>query len=226
LAFGLSLIFVENLDSFVAVVWRRMYQSTIVKNDSFEPLLSTFSFFIWINMFRIIDFYGLFQAYRIVPLEKAISNWGEGYSVNSSLRNQNFKYLFYLLRPFQFILPQSWRGLAAIAYLAPLLLFDSVYPRRILPEESPSFHGLLGSVCLSIFCYDFAFYWIHLAMHRVKILYTVHKTHHAAEALCAVEVIHHGLIDGALQVTHFVSCFSTRETSPVLGPRFPRRLCS
>ncbi len=197
LALGLSFLFVEHLDKVVNNVWRHMYHSSIVQHDSFEPLLSTFSFFFWINMYRLIDQYDLLRAYRMVPVERALSNWGEGTSNGSFLQN---RYLFFLLRPFYFVLPQTWRGLAAAAYLAPLLLMDSIYPRRKLPEESPTFHGLLGCVCLSIFCYDFVFYWIHLAMHRVKSLYVVHRTHHAAEALCAVEVIHHGLIDGTLQV--------------------------
>ena len=197
LALGLSFLFIEQLDKLVAVIWRHMRHNVLVKNDSFEPLLSTFSFFLWINMYRFVDCYGLFQAYRIVPVAKAMSNWGDVPSTGTLSRN---RFLKYLLRPLFFIFPQSWRGLAAVAYLAPFFLFDSIYPRRKLPEESPTFHGLLASVCLSIFCYDFAFYWIHLAMHRVKGLYFVHKTHHAAEALCAVEVIHHGLIDGTLQV--------------------------
>jgi hypothetical protein len=197
MALGLSFLVFENLDKFVANVWRHMYHSPIVQNDSFEPLLSTCSFFLWINVFRFFDRYNLLQAYRIIPVEKAMPNWGEGTSNSAFSQNRN---LFYLLRPFYFMIPQTWRGLAAIAYLAPLLLFDSIYPRRVLPEEPPTFHGLLGSVCLSIFCYDFAFYWIHLAMHRVKVFYIVHRTHHAAEALCAVEVIHHSLVDGTLQV--------------------------
>jgi hypothetical protein len=215
---GLSFLFVERLDKFVANIWRHMYHSPIVQNDSFEPLLSTLSFFLWINVYRLIDRYDLLRAYRMVPKERAMPNWGEGTSITAFSQD---RYLFYLLRPFYFILPQSWRGLAAIAYLAPLLLFDSIYPRRILPEESPTFHGLLGSVCLSIFCYDFAFYWIHLAMHRVKGLYAVHKTHHAAEALCAVEVIHHGVIDGTLQVIFLVSN-ATRTIRTVCSSRHVR----
>jgi sterol desaturase/sphingolipid hydroxylase (fatty acid hydroxylase superfamily) len=209
----LSFVFVKMLDLFVEEIWRILFNSPVVRLDTFEPVLSTISFFTWINMFRIVDLYNMFPAYRIHPSEKAESHWlGPQLSKCRSIPR--------LLRPITFFVPESWRGLAAVAYLSPLFLFDMIYPRRKLPEQAPSFHVLIGSVCCSIFAYDFVFYWIHYAMHHVKGLYYLHKTHHSSESMCAAEVIHHGLIDGTLQVQS-VPSMSSRITSPALILHLP-----
>jgi len=90
---------------------------------------------------------------------------------------------------------------ALVAYLGPLLVFDYIVPRRRLPAECPGFFALLGKVCQTIFVYDFIFFFIHLAMHRLRILAVLgHQKHHETAVLASVEVINHSFIDGSLQV--------------------------
>jgi methylsterol monooxygenase len=49
--------------------------------------------------------------------------------------------------------------------------------------------------------YDFIFYWVHLALHKVPWLFLkVHSTHHRQGQLSSREVVHHSLMDGSLQV--------------------------
>ena len=53
----------------------------------------------------------------------------------------------------------------------------------------------------SVTVYDFIFYWVHLALHKVPwLLRYVHASHHRQDQLNAREVVHHSLSDGALQV--------------------------
>lgn len=40
------------LSDAVAYVWAAMYSSPIVQHDTFEPILSSLSFGLWINLFR------------------------------------------------------------------------------------------------------------------------------------------------------------------------------
>lgn len=69
-----------------------------------------------------------------------------------------------------------------------------------LPLEAPSFPSLVAQVVLSIFVYDFCFFWIHLALHNVRSLYHLHAKHHFKSPMNASEVIRHSFIDGSLQV--------------------------
>ena len=60
---------------------------------------------------------------------------------------------------------------------------------------------LLCSVVASVAVYDFIFYWVHLALHKVPwLLRNVHAVHHRQVQLSAREVVHHSLSDGTLQV--------------------------
>eukprot|EP00128_Syssomonas_multiformis_P004828 Colp12_sorted_trinity150504_noHs@5572 len=70
----------------------------------------------------------------------------------------------------------------------------------VCPVESPTFHNLVGAVVMSIFLYDFFFFWIHLAMHKVKSLQFLHRTHHTMKPLCVVEVLRHSIVDATLQI--------------------------
>lgn len=88
-----------------------------------------------------------------------------------------------------------------LAYLLPLLVFDFIIPRRRLPEDCPGFFALFGKVCQTIFVYDFIFFFIHLAMHKLRRLIVLgHQKHHEKAILASVEVINHSFIDGTLQV--------------------------
>ena len=166
--------------------WAAARASPWVQHDSFEPVLATLSFGLWINLWRIVD---LFVPY----LHRwKIGSGGPDGPPPLELHGQGR--LEFMLRP-------GISNVAALAYLLPLLAFDSLYPRRSLPAACPTSAQLGAAVASSLFLYDFLFYWIHLALHRVPWLFVhVHATHHRQAALQSREVIRHSLLDGALQV--------------------------
>lgn len=55
----------------------------------------------------------------------------------------------------------------ALLYIAPLALYDVVYPRRDLPVLPPSFARLVAEVFLSLFFYDLFFTVVHYTSHKV-----------------------------------------------------------
>lgn len=163
----------ELLSYYVQCVWQAMRASPVVQHDSFEPLLASVAFAGWINMFRVWDKYlPVLHRYRLVSNR---------------------------------VKPDTMVGLdhgmrALVAYLLPLLVFDAVVKRRHLPDAAPSAAGLVGQVVASIFVYDFAFFWVHLALHKWRPLAFLHARHHTKTPMNASEVVRHSLVDGALQV--------------------------
>ena len=142
------------------------------------------AFAFWINCWRMVDLF--------CP---SLHRWRINSSALSSSVDLNGQgKLEFLLRP-------GFSNLAVAAYLLPLLAFDQLYPRRQLPLGCPTSAELLGGACCSIFVYDFIFYWVHLALHKVPWLFRhVHATHHRQVDLTSKETVHHSLLDGTLQV--------------------------
>ena len=58
-----------------------------------------------------------------------------------------------------------------LLYVAPLLLFDCLYPRRALPVAPPTAASLLADVYSSLFFYDLFFAICHFAMHKVRVVH-------------------------------------------------------
>eukprot|EP00466_Bigelowiella_natans_P018372 jgi/Bigna1/78165/fgenesh1_pg.52_\ len=127
----------------------------------------------WIGMFKVVDlmFQQQFRRFKITPDHDPVKAEGG---------------------VFQFFSPIGSKDtpgfMALFAYLVPLFIFDLLVPRRTsrsyfnLPP--PTIFQLMGNISMSIFVYDFLFYFPHLIMHR----------------LCSVEVVRHSFIDGTLQV--------------------------
>eukprot|EP00128_Syssomonas_multiformis_P004827 Colp12_sorted_trinity150504_noHs@5573 len=60
-----SFVYKTQFDLYTSWLWAYMRASALVKFDTFEPILSTASFFVWINTFRFIDAQHWFQQYRM-----------------------------------------------------------------------------------------------------------------------------------------------------------------
>lgn len=195
------------LDAELGLAWSSARDTWWLRHDSFEPWLATGAFAFWINCWRVVDlFCPALQRWRINSTSSEVDLKGQG--------------------KLEFVLRPGFSNLAIVAYLLPLLVFDQLYPRRQLPLGCPTSAELVGGVCCSIFVYDFIFYWIHLALHKVPWLFRhVHSTHHrqvdltsketgeyarirchnlvtvvVSERLRRATTVHHSLLDGTLQV--------------------------
>lgn len=51
------------------------------------------------------------------------------------------------------------------------------------PGIDPNYAWMLLFALVSLLCYDFVFYAIHYAMHKIPALWAIHKVHHSAEVL-------------------------------------------
>jgi hypothetical protein len=56
-----------------------------------------------------------------------------------------------------------------LLYIAPLVLYDTFYPRRFLPVDPPTFFSICLDVLLSLFVYDLLFTIVHFICHKVRI---------------------------------------------------------
>jgi sterol desaturase/sphingolipid hydroxylase (fatty acid hydroxylase superfamily) len=187
------------------------------KHDSFEPVLATLAFGSWILAWRMADMLCPFlHQWRIdaTPPEPAkqgalefILRPGIGYCAAGA-------YLLPLL-VFDQLYPRRSlpeRSLRYAVFTPALLTMAVVHPAacrqrsgHLLTSANAlrrnSSLDLLCSVVASVAVYDFIFYWVHLALHKVPwLLRNVHAVHHRQVQLSAREVVHHSLSDGVLQV--------------------------
>lgn len=163
------------LDEQLSIGWNWLREQWWFKHDSFEPVWATLSFSLWTNVFMFMDYY-------------MQDKFGK-FLINPKNREPEKTYDDVLHRIVGFV------------YLAPLLVYDVLFPRRMLPEECPSFFQLLLGLALGIFVYDLIFFPLHILFHKgPKWLQKLHKRHHEVSPLVAPEVIRHSLIDGTMQV--------------------------
>jgi hypothetical protein len=154
------------LDSF----WAWAGQLYIVKHDNFEPLEATFAFGFWINVWRLVDLFCP-NAHK----------WKLHGPPKQEREFKNQSKLGYLFKP-------GVSNIAALAYLAPLMVLNYLKPRRVLPIEAPSPLQLLGGVASSLFAYDLLFFFVHLAMHKIPFVYRhIHAVHHTQANLSSHE---------------------------------------
>jgi hypothetical protein len=136
------------VDTWLEQQWAAACKSQFVRHDSFEPIVATISFGVWINMWRVVDLF--------CP---SMHRWRLHGSVAPSKHFKGQNKLEFLLKP-------GVSYIAALAYLVPLFAFDAIYPRRKLPLESPTSAEVLGGLCAAVFAYDLVFYFVHLALHK------------------------------------------------------------
>jgi sterol desaturase/sphingolipid hydroxylase (fatty acid hydroxylase superfamily) len=160
-------------DALLSSAWSTLRQSDVVQLESFEPILASASFALWLNLFRVCDALPALRRFRLEPQSSPV-DWStfDGHHLLSAL----------------------------VAYLLPLALFDLCFPRRVLPSEAPTVVQVVGGVAGALVVYDFLFFWIHLAFHKSPSLYRLHRVHHQQKTMRAAETLRLGFVDGALQV--------------------------
>lgn len=157
-------IYQEHMDAVIDYLWKEiLFKSPYFRHDSFEVVLSTFLFAVYLTGWVILDYYvPAAHVFRIADNSNMSSN-------------------------------QSWKGreIALLEetawYILPWLMFDAVAPRRHLLLElnvnSPTICGIGWDLLISFVLYDFIFFIGHLSMHRNRFLLSnVHSKHHTMGA--------------------------------------------
>eukprot|EP00750_Incisomonas_marina_P016589 INCI19199.1.p1 GENE.INCI19199.1~~INCI19199.1.p1 ORF type:complete len:324 (-),score=27.57 INCI19199.1:35-1006(-) len=197
-------------------LWEWLKRKQIASFDSFEPIVATLSFGLWINLFRVADATGIWNAYRIVAPPKVQNS-----TSRPKFWERNWKKIFLVSVDFPQSSPKATRSScfgipfprfeatttkAGLVYVGILYAFDALYPRRVSRPyylaENPSMVGMVVQVAAALLLYDFCFFWLHRAMHTNSAIarLTGHSIHHRQSRLRSGESVHHSLVDGAFQV--------------------------
>lgn len=187
----MSFLYQTELNAKLERLWEELRVHPMFLHDSFEPVLATATFASWIWMFYLLDAYG--------------GDWVARYRIHDDdLSKRHAAYW------------QGTSGKAGAAYLIPIVIFDCLVPRRKLPAAAPSWSGLWGQVLLSVFAYDFVFFFIHVGLHKAKSLRWIrHSKHHSMSPLIATEVLDHSFADGTLQVMTNVLVLNLLRSHPL-----------
>ena len=145
-------VFSDELNDMIASVWMSMRQNALVQHETFEPVVASLSFGFGVQLFRLIDTKLLvLHRYRIDP--KSIAKVRDYKQFDSS---------HHVLE-------------SLVAYLAPLAIFDWLFPRRSLPLLAPTISVIIFHIIVTLVVYDFLFFWVHMAMHRLPLLAPFHR---------------------------------------------------
>lgn len=162
-------IIVTFWNSFIAYEWSQW--------PLLEAYLATFSFFLFISLFRVMDQFPFFLKYRFqktpTPELKALN-----------------------------LLSFETGVIPGIIYLLAIHLYHMFVLKSPLDLIAPSFIRVFIETIAGIVIYDFLFFWIHLFMHYTPKLQFLHQhhIHHSQTRLLASEVQHHSFIDATLQI--------------------------
>jgi len=88
-------------------------------------------------------------------------------------------------------------------YLLSIKAFHALFEKKVFSDyaELPSLPRFCVELATGIVLYDFIFWWIHVAMHRIPFLYEhVHKTHHTHARMTSSNTVIHSMVDAGLQV--------------------------
>jgi sterol desaturase/sphingolipid hydroxylase (fatty acid hydroxylase superfamily) len=154
------------LDAAVERVWAAMEQHWFVRMDSFEPVMVGVFFAATFAFYRLLDQHGSPRRLQRYKLHATRFADLAGWTANDG------EFLFTTM---------LW-------YIGPLLFFDMLFPRRVLPLLAPSAARLCGEVVAMLLVYDVLFSLTHFAMHAQPWLYRqVHAKHHRTRTVHAVE---------------------------------------
>lgn len=201
-----------DLDAMVGGIWRWMLTWSCCHWAMIEAWVAALSFFSWIVLFRTWDH--ALPHFRIVPRDSdANEKWlpkvrDVCLAAVQSLRGKDTSFVT------SKAVSMTLRVFGSFpVYLAGIGLLHLMKSPRPMSTEPPSFLRVVVEVAGGLWAYDFAFYWVHVMMHRWPNLPHGHLIHHelwgggkeSVKArplhLEAETVVHHSLVDGAFQVT-------------------------
>ncbi|KNC55770.1 uncharacterized protein AMSG_12425 [Thecamonas trahens ATCC 50062] len=184
-AVGVAVVYTGAVDAWLEASWLRLSTSEdaaarLFRLDSFEPILATVSFLVWLGMYYVLDNVlpvAMTRPFRIH--RTAVSN--KAWVIESTGRAQEL-----------------------LAYLMPLVVFDLCFQRRagklMAAGKCPSLWRLVGQVLSCLLVYDALFFCCHRAMHAVPALYKLHAKHHTHALQRAIETVRLTLVEQAVDV--------------------------
>lgn len=163
------------LDAWLAGFWGWARGTRLVQWDSFEPALVLTAFTVFLLCWRAADLGALGRLGRRLGQYRLQPGGSPGGTHLEHSRR---------------IWKVEGKGLQEfLLYLVPLLVLDSVFPRRVLPLQAPTAATLSAQVLAALLVYDALFAATHRLMHHVPFLFhRVHAKHHANAHSCAREI--------------------------------------
>mmetsp|Transcript_53119 Transcript_53119/g.95303 ORF Transcript_53119/g.95303 Transcript_53119/m.95303 type:complete len:332 (-) Transcript_53119:356-1351(-) len=188
-----------DLDPLLSKAWGELYRCRALHKPMAEAAVAAFSFFLWIAWFWSINELPCAKRFRFVARGDAkcrpITLEAR---FQQDLQGHNCLDTTAVLRIFS-SLP---------VYILGILALHVTKQAAPMSPEAPTAIRLACEVVSGIIIYDFAFYWVHLAMHKFPGRWHGHEIHHKPKVhpicqtpfLGAELVVHHSLMDGFLQV--------------------------
>jgi len=191
-ALALCALHARELDALVARFWEVLRAQAWFRLDSFEPMLSTCCFFVYIGGFAVLDnvlmpAFPVLRGYRIQARDDE-SAWRHHGRIRGEM----------------------------LSYVVPLLTLDYFFPRRALPEAPPTAARVVWELFACLFLYDLLFTALHVAWHRVPWLYRcVHAEHHRHTTTRAGDAVRHTVVDGTGDVLCSILALNLARAHPL-----------
>lgn len=174
-----------DMDLLVDKAWRKATSWRWMHSCMAEANVAAFSFALWIFWYNLLDELAPLKRFRFVFRESSTA-------MPAFRRNMDHLRRVFLSMP---------------AYLLFIAVFHLVKTPKAVEIEAPTAARMVSELVLGLVAYDFIFYWVHLAMHRMPWLPHGHEVHHSLkvdpdqhEYIEAEHVVHHSIVDGGLQV--------------------------
>mmetsp|Transcript_5282 Transcript_5282/g.9926 ORF Transcript_5282/g.9926 Transcript_5282/m.9926 type:complete len:307 (+) Transcript_5282:208-1128(+) len=167
---ALAWCYKAELDIITEQAYQMCRESWIFRHDSFEPVVATLSFGLWIHWFAFVD--------DVLPLKQYLMEPNRVKDRYTGVPQKVAALYLSVLFVFDWFYPR----------------------RRLPEEGPGSFFKVVTDIASGLFVYDLLFFPIHLAMHKVSFLRKFHVKHHEAKALFSTEVLRHSIVDGSCQV--------------------------
>ena len=164
----------EQLDACVADFWAWARETRLMKWDTFEPALVMTVFTIFLLSWQAID----------------LGRWGShAWSARYRLQPGGPEGKTHAEHSRKIWKAEGYGAQEFLLYLVPLLAFDWLYPRRVLPTQAPTVAGMAAEVLGTLVLYDALFTASHTVMHGVPWLFKrVHAKHHLHKHVRAREI--------------------------------------
>eukprot|EP01059_Diplonema_ambulator_P025944 TRINITY_DN43074_c0_g1_i1.p1 TRINITY_DN43074_c0_g1~~TRINITY_DN43074_c0_g1_i1.p1 ORF type:complete len:308 (+),score=18.63 TRINITY_DN43074_c0_g1_i1:50-973(+) len=181
--------YLPTVDAFVAYLWDVLLRQWWFRHDSFEPALSTVSFFVFLLTFAAVDVVSAVICLRYRAASK----------VCGALRTQ----------PEHQTDADAWRpqGHAAqelLVYITPIFALDYLYPRRaarLAAAPTPTSTRICAEIIAALFLYDLFFTITHYIVHKVPYLYSrVHAKHHERSVIRARDTVRLSVAEEVIDV--------------------------